>query len=733
MCGNLTESSATDLQFPQVDRNVLHFICPMEANGCSERWKTFPGLKYSRRSLSPNAKDNKTERDRGRTHKSVTLAPTSRYLTDRSYVMRKPLFSAEQQTSILKKTNPLKQTEKFSAFQDRQSDVSRRKHTDEDFQTRSREELNLESLSSPYRDITPASASIEDLDTTLGISELRSRFCHEGPVFGSPQLSLSSSIPLVQRLRPPLTSTVLYPTYIPHSGSRSGHSQLRLGRSERKGEGETKLSFFGGHSKGEPMTPYQSNYWACTIPKTSPPSPDRRSSHWNPNREYQALLDYTYPLRPGHSVSPWDSSNLHEDSVLQTDLQDSGIEMEHLCSSTSLSVLDFSVSGMGKPRERSPVGAGHRSHDLPGFTISSDDWASSTPLSLKNPVGLSLDSLDCSNDRGGLNRYDSVGHSHQQHALTSSTSTAFIRSTSVLPRSRCVGGEVDEEFWPLPEQLEELQLLSRQVREVMTHLSQPVRASWESLEPGTTSILSSITLPEKQEAESNEEEPEVEVEESKSIEENTEEGKYELDREEKSTAQTVHHRRTSGPSVEPVGEGGMTQSSLREVEALVEQLCGLTLPGNQRSRQEDQEQRDSLMRHIQVFCSHLEQLIQQLYTVSEKMELLAAPAVDIDSVKSSLAEYQSFQREVSSHRPLTSCVLQTGRLLLSCIDTTSPLLRDALLLIERQSGALQTHTELFLSSILSAMDCLTQPSQPSPVQKCGADDLHPVEIQGSTM
>lgn len=43
---------------------------------------------------------------------------------------------------------------------------------------------------------------------------------------------------------------------------------------------------------------------------------------------------------------------------------------------------------------------------------------------------------------------------------------------------------------------------------------------------------------------------------------------------------------------------------------------------------------------FQVFCSHLEQLIQRLYTVSEKMELLAAPTVDIDSVKSSLAQYQ---------------------------------------------------------------------------------------------
>lgn len=43
-----------------------------------------------------------------------------------------------------------------------------------------------------------------------------------------------------------------------------------------------------------------------------------------------------------------------------------------------------------------------------------------------------------------------------------------------------------------------------QVREVTAQLSRPVTASWESLEPGTTSILSSITLPEKQEAEEEE-------------------------------------------------------------------------------------------------------------------------------------------------------------------------------------------------------------------------------------
>lgn len=341
--------------------------------------------------------------------------------------------------------------------------------------TRSREELTVGSFSLPRRDISPTSASTEDHDLPLGVSELMGRFSHEGPIFGSrfsssrsAQLSLSSSILEVQRLNPPLrpqlTSTVLYPTYIPHSGySRTGRTQLRLGGIEGRGEGETKLSSYTGHSRGETMTPYQLNYWACAIPKASPLSPDRRSSDWDPNREYQALLDYTYPLRPGQGVSAWDSSELQEDTLLQTDLQDSGIELEHLCSSTNLSGLDFSVCGPGKTRERSPLGAGHRSPDLPEFTRSLDDLASSTPLSLKNPVGLSLDSLDSSNDRGGLNHYERVGHHYQHHALTSSTSTAFIRSTSVLPRSRCVGGEVDEEFWPLPEQLEELQLLSKQV------------------------------------------------------------------------------------------------------------------------------------------------------------------------------------------------------------------------------------------------------------------------------
>ncbi|XP_059179798.1 centrosomal protein of 68 kDa isoform X2 [Centropristis striata] len=621
----------------------------MEAKRSTQRWKRhIPEYKHSRRDLSPSPEDN--ERDRAGPQKSVTMAPTCRYLSDRQYAVRKPLLSGDRHASILKKlTN-----------QEKPLGVSRREEEDQ-------QHADMDVLTRPKEELTPVS------------------FRH------------SASPPL----RPQLISTVLHPTYTPHSGhSRLGKTKLSLGRREGSPE---------GHSKEHALSPFQVNYWACAIPKALAPSPDRHSAGWDPDKEYQALLDYTYPLRPGQEVCEGDSSkNQGAPSLLQTEsnLQDSGIELDHLCSSTSLSMLDFSLS------------RSHMLPDLQGLTKSSHEPPSRTFLSSTDLAGLSLDSLSHSKIRGGLN------HHHQ--VPSSPTSSAFSRFTSAFPhpRSGCV--EVDEEFLALPEQLEELQMLSRQVREVTDKLRQPVTSSWESLELGTTSILSSTTLPDKQEAQDNNEK-----------EVSQDEGKDETGREERSAAHTADPRdfeavsRSWGAWPEPGGVG-LRPSSLREVEALAQQLCGLTLPGSRRSSWEAQEQSDSLIKHIQVFCSHLEQLIQQLYTLSEKVELLAAPTVNIDSVKSSLADYQSFQREVRSHQPLTSCVLHTGQLLLSCINTMSPFLRDTLLLIERQCGALESHTENLFSCILSAMDSLTQPGQSIPVQQ-SKEDPGPVRVQGSTL
>lgn len=67
------------------------------------------------------------------------------------------------------------------------------------------------------------------------------------------------------------------------------------------------------------------------------------------------------------------------------------------------------------------------------------------------------------------------------------------------------------------------------------------------------------------------------------------------------------------------------------------------------------------------------------------------------------------------HQALTPLLLSTRHqsldvLILLLIFFSDPtVLKDTLVLIERQSHTLETHSEFLFSSILSAMDCLTDP------------------------
>ncbi|MEQ2300811.1 hypothetical protein AMECASPLE_029722, partial [Ameca splendens] len=326
-------------------------------------------------------------------------------------------------------------------------------------------------------DLSLPTASGEEPSSPLTVPELQTQRSHRTPTAGllfhgrSAQGNFSSSVLEVQNINPPLrprlTSTVLHPTYTPRSRYRSP-SQTHLRPREGSGIEETKPRSSGVNSECS----YQVDYWACAIPKGMPPSPDRKSAAWNPNKEYEALLDYTYPLRPGHVNSERNRSELQTDSLLRTNLimKDSGIEMDQFCSSASLSGLDPSDSGEGRSRDISPLCAEYMLPDLQVFPRSSDVPPCSTPLSLTHPISLSLESLDCSKDRTGTSYQSRDGCDSQHHAVASSSSTAFIRSTSVLPRSRWAGGEIDEDYWPLPEQLEELQQLSRQVRAAVSHV-----------------------------------------------------------------------------------------------------------------------------------------------------------------------------------------------------------------------------------------------------------------------
>lgn len=338
--------------------------------------------------------------------------------------------------------------------------------TDMSFLTKA--ELTIENFSPSRSDISAPSASREDLDSLLVFSELGSRPRHERPTVESPchdRLSIlrrpSSSVLEVQTpnppLRPPLTSTVLYPTYNPRSRrSSAGQTPPNLERSERARAIEKKFRFPGGHSKvPQSASPYQANYWACAIPKTLPPSPDRRSADWDPNRDYQALLDYAYPLKPGEVDSTWDNSDLRGDSQTDPCLQDSGIGLDRLCCSTSLLEQDFNVSDTGQSQNGSILSVGHMSPDLQATTESSDGLLSNMQLSQRDCASLSLD-----NNKIGIGRkyYQRDCYNHRRHMLP-----PHATPHSFIPSSGHVWGDVDDEFRALPVQLEELKQLSRKV------------------------------------------------------------------------------------------------------------------------------------------------------------------------------------------------------------------------------------------------------------------------------
>lgn len=93
----------------------------MDAKGCSQQWKThLPDLNLI---TKENERGRTARAGKGEPQKSVTMAASSRYLTDRQYEIRRPLFSSEQYASILKKSHIQKFTEKVRSMESNKCDV----------------------------------------------------------------------------------------------------------------------------------------------------------------------------------------------------------------------------------------------------------------------------------------------------------------------------------------------------------------------------------------------------------------------------------------------------------------------------------------------------------------------------------------------------------------------------------------------------------------------------------
>ncbi|RXN25435.1 centrosomal of 68 kDa-like protein [Labeo rohita] len=611
----------------RVDKTLSDTSSQMENKSCG-RWKTrIPEFIRSgqTRPLSHRAVDKTrpenvqeakdSDKERSGCKKTVTMAPVSRYMTDKSlYIMRKPLISTQWQAPILKNSSTHEDSDRISYK------VNSPKEKDKSLSKQSFRSIPEDSRY--YRSSPPLST--EDLDTSMNVSDLRLWSCDEDPIFNSSAAKRSLSSPPLASLSltapsvPKWTST---PRSTSYSSNHTSHftRQVKTRTGEMMDRGRDSLLNTGSYSKNHQhgfkhMSPYQANYWACAIPNSLPPSSNRKSPSWDPEKEYEELLDYTYPLRPNMAGTQGSSE---VDLLLRTDplLQDSGIELDR---SSTLSCLDLSYTGT-RQGQCSP-GTAQRSTEFcalnKSHSKSLDGIMSSSLYSSLDQAGLSVESLD----------YDRKPRGHYCKFGIFSTYPTFISSTHILPHPDSQD-ELDEEFLRLPDRLQELQVLSQQLRDITDQMSQTVITSRESPESEITSVRSPTAQMGKQESmmeEMGDEDAEAEGESVSEV--------------------PLTHENAKGPSsrIQMISQN-MNRRNLREVKAVMDQLSGLSMSELQRTIQTDQnenETKESLMQHIQAFCANLEKLIQWLHKVVEKVEVLSPPMVDLESVKASLADYK---------------------------------------------------------------------------------------------
>lgn len=237
---------------------------------------------------------------------------------------------------------------------------------------------------------------------------------------------------------------------------------------------------FEKHSQ-KPQT-LQEQYWTCAIPNTPPPRPDRDSPNWNPNKEYQDLLDYTYPLNSKCFLNKG-----NEEAVTDEFLQDSGVDI----GSYNLSCESKFDSFGSSYREDNKLKISSSSHTN---GLKSPN-AFSTPLcrrtgyrhSLRNPSESShltsygdlspytskLDLAKESTESFCLPKYNVF-----DKLLTTDRSTRgrlqkpgqFLASTSVLPLQRDL--DSDEEYLSLPPSLKELDALATNLKDLSLGVGQ---------------------------------------------------------------------------------------------------------------------------------------------------------------------------------------------------------------------------------------------------------------------
>ncbi|KAM9562193.1 centrosomal protein of 68 kDa [Guaruba guarouba] len=440
------------------------------------------------------------------------------------------------------------------------------------------------------------------------------------------------------------------------------------------------------------MSSYQADYWACAIPDSLPPSPDRRSPHWNPNKEYEDLLDYAYPLKPRYKLG----------KVPDPFFRDSGIGLDSFSLSPEGTLRSASIYGrggqaqggresgrwgfMGSAEGFSTLEPGKRGHlsyeTLPIAKASSIRSASSHPSrgfakdGTMESAGMGSSGVD---GRSWCNR----GSPFPKDKGQAKSTGRFLPTTAVLPLRKEWDG--DEEFLSLPPRLLELERLAQFLSDLSLTLRTPGHDHHElPCHSNSRKPLSSHLAPFRG-AGGRDGRGSFEgyaglwhpCSSQKSSQENTE------------SCGRIHRDPLQGLHL-PTGPRDTLDGTY---------LNDPRVTGHPKKSL----QSESLAQCVKMFCCQLEELIRWLYNVVDITDSWVPPLPDAKSMKASLHRYLEFRKDVADHRSLTESVLEKGEALLDCMASNSPVLKDTLGLIAKQSEELETHAEHLYESILAAV------------------------------
>lgn len=483
---------------------------------------------------------------------------------------------------------------------------------------------------------------------------------------------------------------------------------------------------------------FQAEYWACVLPNSLPPSPNRHSPLWNPNKEYEDLLDYTYPLRPGPQLPKQLESHVLADPVMQ----DSGVDLDsfsvspastlksptnvsHNCSSAEVPTLP--LSGAREPcLERWPLGVSQKQG---GASLASWNQLASTPRT-PGTEGASWENREAAL-RGTTEDYLPRG----KNASAGSPQLKTKEKGPPFPRGErektgrqsagcpaCVKPEwpseeeigSDEEYLALPSRLTQVSSLVSYSGARPTYVNPPTGAAegHRSLQVSDSDEPASPTLDSSQRQHPSGTTFQGPVGQSPcfghSVQPQDSRGKSRL-----MSSQTL------GVSAKQL-KTHPSSKAVSDKWLLSEPVAGEKLP-----RRIEEQEKASLLQCVQTFCCQLEELICWLYNVTDVADLSAPPRASLTGLKSSLQLYRQFKKDIDEHQSLTESVLEKGEILLQCLLDNTPVLKDVLVRIAEQSGELESRADHLYDSILASLDKLAGCTLiPDNKPRAAAEHLH---------